>query len=250
MATYHGHHRQPGRHRAPAVSTHHRLHPKALRRPLLSTGAALALLGATAVGYAKAGDATDSVQTFTVPAGALEQANASNNILLEEDANQRTAASAAAMKASANADAAAAAAARAAAARKAAAQKLAAERQAAAQRAARAAQRQAVIDRARSDPRSAARMLLADYGWSDGQWSCLDQLWSGESGWNYRASNSSSGAYGIPQSLPASKMATVAPDYLTNPVTQITWGMQYIQRSYGTPCGALSRWNSRYPHWY
>ncbi|MDQ2758137.1 MAG: transglycosylase SLT domain-containing protein, partial [Actinomycetota bacterium] len=117
-------------------------------------------------------------------------------------------------------------------------------------RAARAAERQSVVANAQGDPKSAARLMLADHGWGTGQWSCLEQLWSGESNWNFRAANSSSGAYGIPQSLPASKMASVGADYRTNPVTQITWGMQYIQSSYGTPCNALSQWQSRSPHWY
>ena len=60
----------------------------------------------------------------------------------------------------------------------------------------------------------------------------------------------SSGAYGIPQSLPASKMGTVDDDWRTNPVTQIRWGLQYIKASYGTPCSAWSAWQSRSPHWY
>ncbi|MDQ6715894.1 MAG: transglycosylase SLT domain-containing protein, partial [Actinomycetota bacterium] len=107
-----------------------------------------------------------------------------------------------------------------------------------------------IVANAQQDPRSAARLMLGDYGWSDSQWSCLEKLWAGESGWNYKATNSSSGAYGIPQSLPASKMATVAGDYRTNPVTQITWGMNYIKASYGSPCNAWSFWNNRSPHWY
>ncbi len=72
--------------------------------------------------------------------------------------------------------------------------------------------------------------MLADYGWSDGQFSCLNSLWTKESSWDYTATNAGSGAYGIPQSLPASKMASVGADYRTNPVTQITWGLQYINR--------------------
>ncbi|QBF45198.1 hypothetical protein EXU32_02290 [Janibacter limosus] len=75
-------------------------------------------------------------------------------------------------------------------------------------------------------------------------------LWIGESDWRWDATNSSSGAYGIPQSLPASKMATAGPDWKTNPVTQMQWGMDYIKASYGTPCGAKSFWDSNNPHWY
>jgi hypothetical protein len=78
--------------------------------------------------------------------------------------------------------------------------------------------------------------------------SCLVPLWEGESGWRWNAENSSSGAYGIPQSLPGSKMATVAGDWRTNPVTQITWGLGYISERYGSPCGA---WSFKQGHgWY
>ena len=80
--------------------------------------------------------------------------------------------------------------------------------------------------------------MLPSFGFSQAtQWSCLLQLWNQESGWMYDAENPS-GAYGIPQALPASKMASVASDYLTNPRTQITWGLQYISQVYGTPCVA------------
>ena len=80
--------------------------------------------------------------------------------------------------------------------------------------------------------------LLPSYGFSQStQWSCLDDLWQQESSWQYDAENAS-GAYGIPQALPASKMASVASDYLTNPETQIKWGLEYITSVYGTPCNA------------
>jgi hypothetical protein len=117
-----------------------------------------------------------------------------------------------------------------------------AERVAAADRAARAA------DRAVADPKSVARAMLADYGWSDGQFSCLDSLWTGESNWNYRAENPSSGAYGIPQALPGDKMASVGSDWRTNPATQIEWGLGYISDVYGTPCGAWE--HSQSVGWY
>jgi hypothetical protein len=81
-------------------------------------------------------------------------------------------------------------------------------------------------------------------GWSESEWSCLNTLWTRESGWNTYATNSSSGAYGIPQALPASKMASAGSDYRTNPVTQITWGLGYIAATYGTPCAALSHSNA------
>ncbi|MEO3936220.1 hypothetical protein V3N99_05595 [Dermatophilaceae bacterium Soc4.6] len=251
---YAGRHRTPGRHRAPLISARHRLPAKVVRRPLLTAGAMMALVGASAAGYAKAGDVANSAQILSLPAAAIGQATAANNAQLEEDANLRASASSAALNASViaqqrNADAAAAAQ-KAKAAAVASAARLAAERRAQADRAARAAQRQAIVANAQKDPKSVARLMLADYGWSTSQWSCLEQLWIGESGWNFRASNSSSGAYGIPQSLPASKMASVGADYRTNPVTQITWGMQYVKSSYGTPCNALSQWQSRSPHWY
>jgi hypothetical protein len=93
-----------------------------------------------------------------------------------------------------------------------------------------------------ADPTAAeadAKSMLASYGWNDTtQWACLYNLWERESGWNVYAENPYSGAYGIPQSLPASKMAMFGSDYLTNPVTQIKWGLYYINGTYGTPCGA------------
>ncbi len=100
------------------------------------------------------------------------------------------------------------------------------------------------------DPRATARSLLSTYGWGADQWSCLNQLWIGESGWNWSATNASSGAYGIPQSLPASKMASAGADWLTNPTTQVIWGMGYIRDRYGSPCAAWSFWLSQSPHWY
>jgi uncharacterized protein YabE (DUF348 family) len=91
------------------------------------------------------------------------------------------------------------------------------------------------------DPGSAkatAQALLADRGWGAEQFSCLDKLWTKESGWRVNAQNASSGAYGIPQALPGSKMATAGADWRTNPTTQITWGLGYIAGRYGTPCDA------------
>jgi resuscitation-promoting factor RpfB len=82
--------------------------------------------------------------------------------------------------------------------------------------------------------------MLAQYGWDSGQFSCLDPLWTHESGWNVYAENPSSGAYGIPQALPGDKMASAGPDWRTNPATQIRWGLTYIQGRYGSPCAAWS----------
>jgi hypothetical protein len=90
-------------------------------------------------------------------------------------------------------------------------------------------------------------MVLAR-GWGEGEFNCLVSLWNKESGWNVYAQNPSSGAYGIPQSLPGNKMASAGADWATNPATQITWGLGYISGRYGTPCGA---WNhSQSVGWY
>ena len=89
-------------------------------------------------------------------------------------------------------------------------------------------------------------MLAAGFG--EDQWGCLYNLWMRESGWRTTAGNVSSGAYGIPQSLPASKMAAFGGDYLTNPRTQIAWGLSYIKGRYGTPCGGWSAFQAK--GWY
>ena len=81
--------------------------------------------------------------------------------------------------------------------------------------------------------------MLGDFGWGQGQFGCLDSLWMKESGWSTSASNGSSGAYGIPQSLPGSKMSSAGPDWQTNPATQIKWGLGYIKERYGSPVRRL-----------
>jgi len=121
-------------------------------------------------------------------------------------------------------------------------------RKAAAARAARERDRQGILSRAQSDPRAVGRLLVADHGWSDAQFGCLDSLWAKESGWRWNASNSSSGAAGIPQALPGSKMASFGSDWATNPITQIKWGLHYISNRYGTPCSAWAQ--SRAANWY
>jgi hypothetical protein len=103
-------------------------------------------------------------------------------------------------------------------------------------------------DIATGDPRSIAEAMLADYGWSSGEFSCLDSLWTRESGWNVNADNPTSSAYGIPQALPGSKMASAGSDWANNPATQIEWGLGYIQERYGSPCGAWSHSESN--GWY
>jgi hypothetical protein len=90
--------------------------------------------------------------------------------------------------------------------------------------------------------------VLLDNGFGLDEMPCLDKLFTKESGWNPKARNASSGAYGIPQSLPGSKMASFGADWQTNPVTQVKWGLSYIRSRYKTPCGAWS--HSQATGWY
>lgn len=99
-----------------------------------------------------------------------------------------------------------------------------------------------------ADAQATARGMIGGYGWGDDQFACLVSLWNKESGWNYQAYNRSSGAYGIPQALPGSKMSTAGADWQTNPATQIAWGLGYISGRYGTPCGAWG--HSQSVGWY
>jgi hypothetical protein len=97
------------------------------------------------------------------------------------------------------------------------------------------------------DPGTAQRIaynMLSSFGWSPSTYySCLNNIWTRESGWRYNAENAS-GAYGIPQALPGSKMASAGADWMTNPATQIKWGLGYIQGRYGDPCSAWSYWEA------
>ncbi len=83
-----------------------------------------------------------------------------------------------------------------------------------------------------------AQGMLPSYGWGSGQFPSLNSLWARESSWNKYAENPYSGAYGIPQALPASKMASAGPDWQSNATTQIRWGLGYIRSVYGTPARA------------
>jgi hypothetical protein len=98
------------------------------------------------------------------------------------------------------------------------------------------------------DPRAIAQALLAQEGFSSDEFSCLDALWTKESGWDVHADNPTSSAYGIPQALPGSKMATAGADWADNAATQVRWGLGYIRASYGTPCGAWA--HSQSYNWY
>jgi len=94
----------------------------------------------------------------------------------------------------------------------------------------------------------ASQMMLSMYGWGSDQFACFDKIITQESGWNVSATNRSSGAYGIPQALPGSKMATAGADWQTNPATQIKWALGYVQGRYSTPCSA---WSFKSAHgWY
>jgi len=93
-----------------------------------------------------------------------------------------------------------------------------------------------------------ARELLVASGHNDTEYRCLHALWMRESRWNPFAENPSSGAYGIPQALPGSKMASAGADWATNPETQIRWGLGYIDARYGSPCAAWE--HSEEHNWY
>ena len=91
-------------------------------------------------------------------------------------------------------------------------------------------------------------LVINKYGWSEYDFQCLVKLWNRESGWNPNAHNKSSGAHGIPQSLPASKMRSEGADYYTNGYTQIRWGLKYIKGRYGSPAKAWQ--HSQRKGWY
>jgi hypothetical protein len=94
----------------------------------------------------------------------------------------------------------------------------------------------------------AKAILIDEYGFAEKEYKCLNSLWTKESNWNYKSRNKKSGAHGIPQALPASKMNVVSTDWRTNPVTQIRWGLRYISIRYETPCKALAK--HKRSNWY
>jgi hypothetical protein len=87
-------------------------------------------------------------------------------------------------------------------------------------------------------------IMDTEFSWGDDQYSCINKLWSKESHWNYKAHNYRSGAHGIAQALPAVKMEIISDDWRTNPVTQIRWGLHYIDLRYNDPCTAWTKWRS------
>ena len=90
----------------------------------------------------------------------------------------------------------------------------------------------------------AKSIMNTEFEWGDDQYTCLNRLWTKESHWNYKAHNYRSGAHGIAQALPAIKMEVVSDDWRTNPVTQIRWGLRYIDIRYEDPCTAWAKWRS------
>jgi hypothetical protein len=98
----------------------------------------------------------------------------------------------------------------------------------------------------------ANQMAASGYGWTSQQATCLDELWTEESAgtWSPTVTNPVSGAYGIPQALPAGKMASAGADWQTSAATQIRWGLGYIAGRYGTPCAAWAFETSHVPNWY
>ena len=244
--------------RASHRKTHSRkaFYPKTLYRrtpkiTIIAAGSALALAGIAAgtvaawPGDSPAASASVAGASFggtAARAQTLTGAGAKDNGLAKSVQDLKAAEAAA--RAAAQRRAVARQEARIARARAAAAQAAAA--QAAARAAARAApQKQASAAAAPAatpagSPQQIAEGMLGSYGWSSSRFSCLQPLWNAESGWNVSATNTSSGAYGIPQALPGSKMASTGADWQTDAATQIRWGLGYIRSVYGSPCGAWS----------
>jgi len=112
-----------------------------------------------------------------------------------------------------------------------------------------AVSRQVELARTPIGAKKVAKSILFDeYGFEEKEYKCLNQLWTQESNWNYKSRNKVSGAHGIPQALPASKMNVVSTDWRTNPVTQIRWGLRYISIRYETPCKAWAK--HKRSNWY
>jgi hypothetical protein len=111
-----------------------------------------------------------------------------------------------------------------------------------------AAAQQTAVRTPSGSPIQIAQQMLGQFGWSPSEFSCLYPLWEHESGWNPAAENAGSGAYGIPQSLPGSQMASAGADWQTDAATQIRWGLTYIHGRYGSPCGAWAHEQAN--NWY
>ncbi|MET9879924.1 transglycosylase SLT domain-containing protein [Actinacidiphila glaucinigra] len=179
--------------------------------------------------------ATDSTVLADIPAGQqVQQASLTQQVKAQSDAadtGTRQAAEQAARK-QAGKDATA---------------RMAAEAKAEADRKAEAAARAALVVKASytvAEVQAMAQGIVGDAS----QYQCFSNIVTHESGWNYTATNSSSGAYGLVQALPGSKMASAGADWRTNPGTQIKWGLKYMDSRYGSPCGAWSFWQAN--NWY
>nr|WP_202543539.1 transglycosylase SLT domain-containing protein [Streptomyces sp. SID8382] len=191
--------------------------------------------------------AADSTLLADIPAG--QQAVAQTASLTQQADVQSTAADAEARKSaeeSARKQAAKDAKAKKAAADKAAAEKLAKEREAKKEK--EIASRSATRDSS-SFPQQASYTIaevqaMARQIVPSGQFQCFSNIVDHESTWNYKATNPSSGAYGLVQALPAGKMASAGADWQTNPATQIKWGLNYMNERYGSPCDAWSFWQA------
>jgi hypothetical protein len=225
----------------------------------LTLATAVSLAATVPAGSSPAPASADAAYTTTIGQQAAAQSSSegvgqavmfTRMHSLQAGRQQQVAAQkAAAAKAAAARAAAAKAAAAKAAAGKAAAAKSAQQataRKAAAQRAQSA--RQAATTTPSGSPQQIAERMLSQFGWSSSQFSCLQPLWEHESGWSVTAENPTSGAYGIPQSLPGAQMASAGADWHSNAATQIRWGLTYIHGRYGSPCGAWAHEES--DNWY
>ncbi|WP_428849357.1 transglycosylase SLT domain-containing protein [Streptomyces cucumeris] len=194
--------------------------------------------------------AADSTLLADIPAG--QQAVAQGASLTQQADVQSTAADAEAKKSAEEAarkQAAKDAKAKKAAADKAAAEKLAKEREDKKQEvASRSASRDAGSIPKQASYTIAETQSIARQMIPGDQFQCFSNIVDHESGWNYKATNASSGAYGLVQALPGSKMASAGADWQTNPATQIKWGLNYMNDRYGSPCGAWSFWQAN--NWY
>lgn len=123
-----------------------------------------------------------------------------------------------------------------------------ARKEAAAEAASRSATRDASSFSVQSSYTVAQIQAMARQMVPSGQFQCFSNIVNHESSWNYKAVNASSGAYGLFQALPGSKMSSVGSDWQTNPATQIKWGLNYMDSRYGSPCDAWSFWQAN--HWY
>jgi hypothetical protein len=209
----------------------------------LTLATAISVAGATLSTTSAAAGTTDAYMT-SVSAHAISGqaarpagANGLQQAVLFDQMRSIKAHEAAAVKAAAAAKARAAAAKAAAKAAKARADAAKAAKATAAANAA-VATHAATVSTPSGTPQQIAQQMLGQFGWSGSQFSCLQPLWQQESRWSVTAENASSGAYGIPQALPGSQMASAGGNWQTSAATQIKWGLTYIQSRYGSPCGA------------